>query len=164
MVVARIDLLGWSPDLQGDATGCSLVQAAASRNHGINGRCRVRHIGPPSRLGLSRRGRRAVHSQPGEHLQVDWNSSAHPERERQPVRQPRASRRAALHVRNRDIRTIAAYADLRMALSTRVLPSDQIAPGTLWLAAITWSNAVSIQLPSSSVMVSGGNNLIVCRP
>ncbi len=52
-------------------------------------------------------------------------------------------------------------ADLRTALSTSVLPSDQIAPGTLWLAAMTESNAVSIQLQSSSVMVSGGSSLMV---
>src|SRR5882762_1770928 len=37
------------------------------------------------------------------------------------------------------------YADFRTALSTSVLPSDQIAPGTLWLEAMTESNAVSIQ-------------------
>jgi hypothetical protein len=40
-------------------------------------------------------------------------------------------------------------ADLRTALSTSVLPSDQIAPGTLWLEAITESKARSIQLQSS---------------
>jgi len=40
---------------------------------------------------------------------------------------------------------INAYMDLRTALSTRVLPNDQIAPGTLWLEAMTESNAVSIQ-------------------
>src|ERR1700676_646723 len=51
-----------------------------------------------------------------------------------------------------------------MELSTRVLPSDQIAPGTLWLEAITESNAVSIQLQSASVMVSGGNSLMVWLP
>src|SRR3954470_2306955 len=56
------------------------------------------------------------------------------------------------------------YADLRMALSTRVLPSDQIAPGTLWLSAITVSNARSIQLQSSSVMVNGGSRLMVWLP
>jgi hypothetical protein len=56
------------------------------------------------------------------------------------------------------------YADLRTALSTNVLPSDQIAPGTLWLEAITESNAVSIQLQSSSVMVKGGNSLMVWLP
>src|SRR6187549_1284512 len=56
------------------------------------------------------------------------------------------------------------YADLRTALSTSVLPSDQIAPGTLWLAAMTESNAVSIHLPSPSVMVSGGSNLMVWLP
>jgi hypothetical protein len=55
-----------------------------------------------------------------------------------------------------------AYADLRTALSTRVLPSDQIAPGTLWLKAIMASNDLSIQLQSSSVMVSGGNSFAVC--
>src|SRR3984893_6878411 len=59
---------------------------------------------------------------------------------------------------------LAIYADLRTALSTRVLPSDQIAPGTLWLEAITVSNAVSIQLQSSSVMVKGGNNFMVWLP
>src|SRR3954466_8184305 len=42
------------------------------------------------------------------------------------------------------------YADFRTALSTSVLPSDQIAPGTLWLAAMTSSNDFSIQLQSSS--------------
>src|ERR1700716_2010973 len=57
-----------------------------------------------------------------------------------------------------------AYADLRTALSTRVLPSDQIAPGTLWLEAITESNAVSIQVQSSCVMVSGGSSLMVWLP
>ena len=46
----------------------------------------------------------------------------------------------------------SSYADFRTALSTSVLPSDQIAPGTLWLEAITVSNAFSIQLQSSSVM------------
>src|SRR5437879_282103 len=56
------------------------------------------------------------------------------------------------------------YADLRTALSTRVLPSDQIAPGTLWLEAMTLSNAVAIQLQSSSVMVSDGNSLMVWLP
>src|SRR5262249_40573666 len=53
------------------------------------------------------------------------------------------------------------YADFRTALSTSVLPSDQIAPGTLWLPAMTVSNAVSIQRQSSSVMVSEGNSLMV---
>src|ERR1700674_1557583 len=57
-----------------------------------------------------------------------------------------------------------AYADLRTALSTSVLPNDQIAPGTLWLEAITVSNAVSIQLQSSSVMVKGGDSFIVWLP
>src|SRR3984885_6783106 len=57
-----------------------------------------------------------------------------------------------------------AYADLRTALSTSVLPSDQIAPGTLWLEAMTVSNAVSIQLQSSGVMVSGGSSLMVWLP
>src|ERR1700675_5013496 len=57
-----------------------------------------------------------------------------------------------------------SYADFRTALSTSVLPSDQIAPGTLWLEAITVSNAVSIQLQSSSVMVKGGNNFMVWLP
>src|SRR5262249_47248636 len=51
-----------------------------------------------------------------------------------------------------------AYADFRTALSTSVLPSDQIAPGTLWLLAMTVSNAVATQLQSSSVRVSGGKN------
>jgi hypothetical protein len=50
------------------------------------------------------------------------------------------------------------YADRRTALSTSVLPSEQIAPGTLWLEAITVSKDFSIQLQSSSVMVSGGNS------
>src|SRR5438552_12841935 len=58
----------------------------------------------------------------------------------------------------------AAYADFRTALSTSVLPSDQIAPGTLWLEAITASNAFSIQLQSSSVMTSGGKSLMVWLP
>src|SRR6202051_5004381 len=57
-----------------------------------------------------------------------------------------------------------AYAVFRIALSTSVLPSDQIAPGTLWLSEITVSNARSIQLQSSSVMVSGGNSLMVWLP
>src|SRR5262249_4355897 len=52
----------------------------------------------------------------------------------------------------------------RTALSTSVLPSDQIAPGTLWLPAMTSSNAFSIQLQSSSVMVSGGRSLMVWLP
>src|SRR5258708_27736883 len=56
------------------------------------------------------------------------------------------------------------YADLRTALSTSVLPSDQIAPGTLWLEAMTESNAVSIQLQSSPVIVSGGHSLMVSLP
>ena len=59
---------------------------------------------------------------------------------------------------------VRVYADLRTALSTRVLPSDQIAPGTLWLPAITSSNDFSIQLQSSSVIVNGGSSLMVCRP
>src|ERR1700704_1843126 len=56
------------------------------------------------------------------------------------------------------------YADFRTALSTRVLPSDQIAPGTLWLEAMTESNAVSIQVQSSCVMGIGGNSLMVWLP
>jgi hypothetical protein len=39
-----------------------------------------------------------------------------------------------------------------IAFSISVLPSDQIAPGTRWLSAITLSNAVSIQVQSSSVI------------
>src|SRR6187431_3651519 len=57
-----------------------------------------------------------------------------------------------------------AYADLRTALSTSVLPSDQIAPGTLWLAAMTSSNDFSIQPQSSSVITSGGSSLMVWLP
>jgi hypothetical protein len=57
-----------------------------------------------------------------------------------------------------------AYADFRTALSTSVLPSDQIAPGTLWLEAITVSKAFSIQPQSSSVMVKGGSSLMVWLP
>jgi hypothetical protein len=34
----------------------------------------------------------------------------------------------------------------------------------LWLSAMTVSNAVSIQLQSSWVMVSGGNSLVVWLP
>src|SRR5437763_1761844 len=56
------------------------------------------------------------------------------------------------------------YADFLIALSTSVLPSDQIAPGTLWLSAITLSNARSIHLQSSSVMVSGGRSFMVWLP
>src|SRR5687767_7105839 len=56
------------------------------------------------------------------------------------------------------------YADFRTALSTSVLPSDQIAPGTLWLAAMTSSNDFSIQLQSSSVITSGGSSLMVWLP
>src|SRR5712671_7725176 len=56
------------------------------------------------------------------------------------------------------------YADFRTALSTSVLPSDQIAPGTLWLDAITVSNARAIQSQSSWVMVSDGNSLMVWLP
>src|SRR4051812_18992792 len=56
------------------------------------------------------------------------------------------------------------YADRRTALSTSVLPSDQIAPGTLWLPAMTSSKARSIQPQSSSVMVSGGRSLMVWLP
>src|SRR5437588_7231125 len=59
---------------------------------------------------------------------------------------------------------IAPYAERRTALSTSVLPSDQIAPGTLWLEAMTSSNAFSIQAQSSSVMVSGGSSLMVWLP
>ena len=59
---------------------------------------------------------------------------------------------------------LATYADLRTALSTSVLPSDQIAPGTLWLAAMTSSNDFSIQLQSSSVITSGGSSLMVWLP
>src|ERR1043165_4232388 len=58
----------------------------------------------------------------------------------------------------------APYADFLTALSTSVLPSDQIAPGTLWLAAMTSSNDFSIQLQSSSVITSGGNSLMVWLP
>src|SRR5688500_14671825 len=58
-------------------------------------------------------------------------------------------------------RRLRRYADLRTALSTSVLPSDQIAPGTLWLAAMTSSNDFSIQRQSSSVTVSVGNSLMV---
>src|SRR4029078_1928110 len=54
------------------------------------------------------------------------------------------------------------YADFLTALSTSVLPSDQIAPGTLWLAAMTSSNDFSIQLQSSSVITSGGSHFMVC--
>ena len=56
------------------------------------------------------------------------------------------------------------YADFLTALSTRVLPSDQIAPGTLWLPAITVSNAVSIHLQSSSERTSGGSSFTVWLP
>src|SRR3954454_14103813 len=56
------------------------------------------------------------------------------------------------------------YADFRIALSTSVLPSDQIAPGTLWLSAITVSKARSIQLQSSSVILSDGSSLMVWLP
>src|SRR6201994_1885678 len=56
------------------------------------------------------------------------------------------------------------YADLRTALSTRVLPSDQIAPGTLWLPAMTSSKDFSIQRQSSSDMTSGGKSLMVWLP
>src|SRR6476619_6912138 len=65
----------------------------------------------------------------------------------------------AMRLRNR-----VAYADFRTALSTSVLPSDQIAPGTLWLEAITSSNDFSIQLQSSSVITSGGSSLMVWLP
>src|ERR1700760_2629393 len=60
--------------------------------------------------------------------------------------------------------SLQAYADFRTALSTSVLPSDQIAPGTLWLEAMTESKAVSIHLQSSSVIVSGGSSLTVWLP
>src|SRR4029453_13393531 len=53
------------------------------------------------------------------------------------------------------------YPDFLTALSTSVLPSDQIAPGTLWLAAMTSSNDFSIQLQSSSVITSGGASFVV---
>ena len=53
---------------------------------------------------------------------------------------------------------------MRTALSTSVLPSDQIAPGTLWLAAMTSSNDFSIQLQSASVITSGGSSLMVWLP
>src|SRR5438876_12323004 len=78
----------------------------------------------------------------------------------------RARQRQAKQNRARrdSIEAIALYAERRTALSTNVLPSDQIAPGTLWLEAITESNAVSIHLQSSSVMVSDGNSLMVWLP
>jgi hypothetical protein len=77
----------------------------------------------------------------------------------------RRSRLAAnLTSRHHESQADWSQADLRIALSTRVLPSDQMAPGTLWLAAITSSKARSIQPQSSSVMVSGGSSLMVCRP
>jgi hypothetical protein len=75
-----------------------------------------------------------------------------------------ANSKAPHSSRSRDAAALLAYADLRTALSTSVLPSDQIAPGTLWLEAMTESNAVAIQLQSSSVMVSGGNSLTVWLP
>src|SRR5436305_11041759 len=69
--------------------------------------------------------------------------------------------RAAKHQGNL---AIAPYAERRTALSTSVLPSDQIAPGTLWLEAITESNELSIQLQSSCVIVNGGNSFMVWLP
>ena len=63
-----------------------------------------------------------------------------------------------------ELRLRPRYADFRTALSTSVLPSDQIAPGTLWLAAMTSSNDFSIQLQSSSVITSGGSSLMVWLP
>src|SRR5882762_8839828 len=67
-------------------------------------------------------------------------------------------------VRSNDVAVRWRYADFRTALSTSVLPSDQIAPGTLWLEAMTVSNAFAIQLQSSSVMVKDGNSLMVWLP
>ena len=56
------------------------------------------------------------------------------------------------------------HADLRVAFLTNVVPSDQIAPGTLWLSEITELKAVSIQSQSSSVIVRGGKSLMVWLP
>lgn len=47
----------------------------------------------------------------------------------------------------------------RTRFETRVFPSDQIAPGTRWLAAITESTAVKIHSQSASDIASGGKNL-----
>ena len=51
-----------------------------------------------------------------------------------------------------------------MAWPTSVLPSDQAAPGTRWLAAITASNALTIQSQSASVRVKAGMSLMVWLP
>src|SRR5580692_5866352 len=53
------------------------------------------------------------------------------------------------------------YPRAATALPTSVLPSDQIAPGTRWVAAITLSNAPTIQSQSASVMTSGHSSLMV---
>jgi len=45
-----------------------------------------------------------------------------------------------------------------MALSTSVLPSDQTAPGTRWLAAMTSSKARTVQSQSLSVMTKAGTD------
>src|SRR3954452_3962265 len=68
------------------------------------------------------------------------------------------------HARVKPAHDGKCYADFRIALSTSVLPSDQIAPGTLWLSAITVSKARSIQLQSSSVILSDGSSLMVWLP
>src|SRR5882672_10722158 len=89
------------------------------------------------------------------------------------ARMKRSVIRDKLHRPGRDTRIalrfiratrLAIYADFLTALSTSVLPSDQIAPGTLWLAAMTSSNDFSIQLQSSCVITSGGSSLMVWLP
>src|SRR5262249_14603227 len=47
------------------------------------------------------------------------------------------------------------------ALPTNLLPSDHMAPGTRWVAAITSSKACSIRSQSSSVMIRGGKSFMV---
>src|SRR5262245_52142144 len=49
----------------------------------------------------------------------------------------------------------------RIAWPAKVFPSDQMAPGTRWLLAITESNALRIQSQSALEMVRAGRSLTV---
>src|SRR5215467_5569586 len=55
----------------------------------------------------------------------------------------------------------ATFGLVRIAWPAKVFPSDQMAPGTRWLLAITESNALKIQLQSALEMVRAGRSLIV---
>src|SRR3954469_8898147 len=55
------------------------------------------------------------------------------------------------------------FARLRLLVAwpISVLPSDQMAPGTRWLPAITSSNDRTIQSQSLSLITNAGNSLMV---